>query len=189
MRYRSCLFNRRRKHSAQFSIRSLIVGTAIISVLLAIGAYACAILVSVTALAVIITDGLATAVHLKHQPSDYSNVTVIRRFWYRSSAPSDRWLTPDPVAIVIIYIAFFAIWHLPLFVIFDLDGGRRFFDLTNGIGVSLRAMDHAANAMVLAYLVVHLAVSLLPCTLAERNYRIPIIVAIVVVTAMHFAIF
>lgn len=72
---------------------------------------------------------------------------------------------------------------------FDLEGGRRFFDLTNGIGVSLRAMDHAVNAMVLTYLVVHLAGSLLPHSLAQRNHEIPIIVAITIVSAMHFAIF
>lgn len=189
MRYHSCLFKRRRRVPERFGILSLLLGVAIISVLLALGLNAWALLVFLTALIFIVTDSAAHALFPNDNQDACLRVPVIRRFWHRSSASRNEWLTPDPIVLATVYIVFFLIWHLLLLMIFKRDGGGHFSDLTNGMGVSLRAMDHAVNAMLLIYLVVHLAVSLFPHAAANRNYRIALIVAIVVVATLHFAIF
>ena len=155
--------------------------------LLAVGAYACALLAFGTALIVTVTDFAATSLLPKPRPNFDRNITVIRRFWHRSSAPVNQWLAPDPIVPVIIYIAIFQIWHVSHCLYF-VDGGRGLLDVTSESGVSLRALVHAVNALVLAYLVVHWAGSLFPHSRAPRNQQIPIIVALVIVAAMHFAI-
>ncbi len=89
---------------------------------------------------------------------------------------------------VTVYIACFLIWHLLMYAMLGLDV-RRFFDLSTGIGLSLRAINHTANAMILAYLTVHLAGLLLPHAAAQRSHRLPVLVAIAMTAALHFVIF
>jgi hypothetical protein len=114
---------------------------------------------------------------------------VVRRFWYRWSAAQHVWHTLVPVVFALAYVACFAATQLTLFMLFPTgDDVRDFFENTNEIGVSLRHMEHAVNALVLGYLASTLGISLLPQTVVQRFERILLLVAIVLVAHLHWVI-
>lgn len=170
----------------QFGILGLIAGVSLIAVLLAIRAYAWALVAILTAFIVIVTEIAAT--RFRDRPCGDRSTRETLRFQQRLMPSKSAWPALEPVVVAAAYITIFVVWHIWLYACINHDYLRPFFGLKNGMSVSLRALDHAVNVLVLAYLAAHLAGSVFPHASASRNDRIPIIVAMIVVTAMHLSI-
>jgi hypothetical protein len=186
LRHSSCLVPRRRPRLPQFGLRGFLIWVAILSLFLAIGLYSLVMYILAIAFVAFGMDWCATYLAHQGQPAPRTKVTQIPRFWHGLTSTSVGWIIPEPVVVALVYIYTFIIWHMFMFITWNEMS--IFFDTHIAPRITLRALDHVVNGTMLGYLLAHLFVRLFSHHDRQRQERIPIILTIAVVAAMHFAI-
>lgn len=111
---------------------------------------------------------------------------VARRFWYQNSARYSRPLLMAPSLVTMTFVVAVLGGVLHLAVWFNACTCNEFFHERNEAGVSLGAVIHTANVLMLVYLLTCLALSLFPETLAPRYERFQVALCAVVLATCVF---
>ncbi|PHS00457.1 MAG: hypothetical protein COA78_24030 [Blastopirellula sp.] len=167
----------------------LLVGITVLSALFAVRGYTLAFFLVVIGTLVILLDLCSISLLKKTSPKLFPPATPIRRFWLQASRPRNPWLSPTPLVWATVYTEIFVMWNLPLWMMFTPRGIKLFFDGATGLGISIRVLTHSVNALVLAYLLVHLVGTLTSRDYLQRRQKAGILAAMILVAMLHFAIF
>ena len=178
---------RRRKPTASFALRDLLVWVTIICIFVAVRGYQLAVFVFVTGVLTFATDWAANVLSGKRQRADMRRKTAGKRR-LRFALRGNQVLLSEPVAIAAIYLTLFRLTDFFLVMHYIPSAWLVIIYEPNGIGISLHTMVRCVNGLVAAYLLAHLFGTLLPYSDARRIDRIPMIAALSLVLALQLAI-
>jgi hypothetical protein len=185
--YRFFQSPRRRKSSASYSLRDLLVWVTLICLFVAVKGYELAVFVFATGALTVASDWAATIFSARPPPGAASR-KVVRPLRVRLEFRPTQVFLSETVAVTAIYLTLFCVVHLFVFCRLVPAIWIPFLNHPNGIGISLHTMVRSVNGLVAAYLLAHLFGTLLPYSAAQRNDRIPIIAAFSLVVALQLAI-
>lgn len=195
-----------RKNRWQFGIRSLLVLTALIALLLGLLRPDFTIIFAswiflIAALQFawpfllswIVSSVVIGPARPGRRNTDRSTVLTFRRRRRGQSIYQKRFFrdfpcVPYPFYVVLFYQVFHGMWTLAVWPMFSLIGWDRIWTETNEIGVSLCALDHTVNALFIAYVLVDVC-----GRLTDKDQRFSIgtaleLILIAILIAKHFAI-